>query len=353
MKAKELLLETHCFAWDEGAVCKEIADFFYPVSVVEKENILKICREIQINGITTIATDLPVPTISYVAEQLGLTANSFESSLICTNKWMMRRALQESGTRVPLFFHSDNFSQNSIEKLKFPLIVKPTDRSGSRGVSKIDSEEDFALALNYAIENSIEKKAIIEEFIHGSEVSVETISWKGDHYVIAVTDKVTTGAPFFVEIAHHQPSQISDTLLVEIKKVTFNALNILGVKFGASHTELKIDSNGDIYVIEVGGRMGGDFIGSHLVNLSTGYDYVKGCIEVALGEFTPPKIEKSQFSGVFFLCDETRQLLPFFEKENHFDYIKESQSCDLRKVTNSNDRSGYLIYQSDSKIELF
>jgi biotin carboxylase len=353
LKAKELQIETHCFAWDEGAVCKEISDFFYPISIVEKEAISKICRDIQIDGITTIATDLPVPTISYVANQLGLTANSCESALICTNKWMMRIALHEAGIKIPSFFLSDHYNQIDRNEINFPLIIKPTDRSGSRGVSIVNSQNDFDLGLSYALENSIEKKAIVEEYISGDEISVETISWRGKHYILGVTDKTTTGPPYFVEVAHHQPSKYSKYLFEKIRETTFSSLNALGIKYGASHSEFKISPRGEIYVIEVGARMGGDFIGSHLVSLSTGYDFVKGCIEVALGEFTVPQLRNSKFSGIYFLCNETKKIFPYFQNENHFDYEKIIHTNLLKNITNSNERSGYLIYHSDSKIDLF
>jgi len=98
--------------------------------------------------------------------------------------------------------------------------------------------------------------------------------------------------------------------------------------------------------------MGGDFIGSHLVELATGYDFLKGVIEVALNQFQAPVHTKNEFSGVYFLSRETEGLLPFFEKNNQFDFQKDIQSFDLKNITNSNERSGYLIYNFQERIEL-
>ena len=350
-KAKEMGIETHCFAWPEGSVCKEIADYFYPISILEKEVILEKCVEINIDGITTIATDMAVPTICYVAEKMNLISNSFISALDSTNKGEMRIAFKKGNCSGPKFVEANNCDVN-CESFNFPLIVKPVDRSGSRGVTKVRFENELPEAIHYAITESFGKKAIIEEYIEGEEVSVETISWEGNHTILAITDKVTTGAPHFVELAHHQPSGLSKEIQDKIKTETIKCLNALDINFGAGHSEFKITSNGDVYIIEVGARMGGDFIGSHLVELSTGYDFLEGVIHIALGKYKPPVLKTNNFSGVYFLCKETEHILPYFSQENNFDIQKEIQNSTLINITNSNDRSGYLIYQANKKIKL-
>lgn len=351
LKAKQLGIETHCFAWPEGAVCKDTADFFYPISILEKEQILAICKEICVDGITTIATDMAVPTICYVAEKMSLNANSYSSAIVSTNKVEMREAFVKGSCSVPKFIKVTN-SLERIDHIQFPVIVKPSDRSGSRGVTKIDRKEDLELAIKKALEESFEIAALVEQFIEGVEVSVESISWNGKHTILAITDKITTNAPYFVELAHHQPSQLSEEVLTKIKAETTKCLNALEINYGASHSEFKITEKGDVYVIEVGARMGGDFIGSHLVPLSTGYDFLKGVINVALNQFEEPKITKNTCSGIYFLSKETEKIMPFLIKNNTFDVQKEIFSSDLKNISNSNDRSGYLIYQSSERIEL-
>lgn len=351
LKARELGIETHCFAWPDGAVCRDLVDFFYPISVLEKEQILAKCKEIGVDGITTIATDLAVPTICYVAEKLKLNSNRFSSSVATTNKAAMRVAFVNGNCNVPKFIKVV-LSSEKIGEFEFPVIVKPSDRSGSRGVTKVDKKEDLELAITKALEESFEKTALVEQFIEGVEVSVEAISWNGKHTLLAITDKITTNAPHFVELAHHQPSQLSEEILIKIEEETLKCLSALDINYGASHSEFKITNEGVVYVIEVGARMGGDFIGSHLVPLSTGYDFLKGVIDVALNQFEEPKITKKNYSGVFFLSKETEKIMPFLIKNNTFDIQKEIFSTDLRNSANSNDRSGYLIYQSNERIEL-
>ena len=352
-KAMELNIETICFAWEDGAVCKEIADYFYPISIIEKETILKKCQEIGIDGITSIASDTAVVTVNYVASHMGLRSNPDEYSDVTTNKYKMRQCFMDNGVPSPKFSLVDDINHYQLIGFKFPLIVKPTDRSGSRGVEKVHDSVQLEKAINRALKESFEHKAIIEEFVTGSEISVESISNEGKHTILQITDKVTTGAPYFVELEHHQPSSLPEDIKLRVKDIVLNALDALHIQFGASHSELKITEDGDIRVIEIGARMGGDFIGSDLVRLSIGYDYLKGVIEVALGDFHKPVISEHNYSGVYFLSEETKHLKPIIEYWKTYPEIIIADITDpeLRSIKCSSDRSGYLIYRSDKKVE--
>ena len=351
LKAQEMGLEVHCFAWAEGAVCKDRADYFYPIDVKNKEQILEVCQRVGVNGITTIAADLPVPTINYVAMRMGLVSNPDEYSLITTNKYLMRNCFKEYGVPSPKFTLVKENGSFDIKGFEFPLIVKPTDRSGSKGIEKVLDPLQLETAIKRAQEVSFKKEAIIEEFVTGCEISVESISYQGEHYVLQITDKVTTGSPYFVELEHHQPSSLPVEVQNRVRMIVLHALDALHIQYGASHSELKITEDGEIKIIEIGARMGGDFIGSDLVFLSTGYDFLKGVIEVALGSFTKPEITDNHYSGVYFLSKETEGLKTVIL--NHADYPEivkaEITDPELRFIECSGDRSGYLIYQSNKK----
>ena len=349
--AREMGVESICFAWEEGAVCKDICDRFYPVSTVDKEEILRICREIGIDGITTIASDVAVLTVNYVAEQMGLIGNPDKYSQTATNKYLMRQCFMEHDVPSPKFCLTDGSIPEIASTFRYPVIVKPTDRSGSRGVEKVEESNELQTAIERACKESFQKKAVIEEFVEGREISVESISFEGQHRVLQITDKVTTEAPFFVELEHHQPSTLPEDIKDRVKAIVLNALDSMHIRYGASHAELKITRDGDIRVIEIGARMGGDFIGSDLVRLSTGYDFLKGVIDVALGQFEEPKVTEHKCSGVYFLCKETERLLPIIENYKDYPEIVEAEVTDpvLRNIEQSADRSGYLIYKSDCK----
>lgn len=354
-KAKELGLYTLCFAWEEGAVCKELVDEFYPISIVEKEQILAICQQKHIDGICTIASDVAAPTVAYVAEKMGLVGNSYECALKANNKYLMRQAFMQADVDCPQFMRvleaTDETLENIRQSFQLPIIVKPSDRSGSLGVTKVERWEDLYLAVSTAIGYSLKYEAMVEEFVEGREISVEFISYAGKHYPLQITDKVTTEAPHFVELEHHQPANLSEEMFERIYAITERALTALGVTNGASHSEYRITNDERVVVMEIGARMGGDFIGSDLVQLSTGYDFVKGVIDVALGHFKEPMLLEHHKSGVYFLCRETKTLLPQIQDaiahpELHPEIIKaEITNKELRKVTCSADRSGYIIYK--------
>jgi len=350
LKCKGLRYYTICFAYDIDAICKEYCDEFHAISVIDKEKILLVCKDLKIDAVLTIASDVAVPTVNYIANQLKLNGNTIRSSNLCTDKNVMKNELKKAKLKTAKFCKLGSEQEiNKLNNFKYPLIIKPSDRSGSLGVTKIDSLNDL-LKIFTAVKNlSFNGNVIVEEFILGHEISVETISFKGNHFFLAFTDKVTSGAPHFVELEHHQPSMINNDLKETIQKVLTKALNALEIINGAAHSELIIDSENNIYINEIGARMGGDFIGSHLVELSTGYDYLNGVIEVALGKFTLPILTNKAYSGVLFLSSET----DFSKKINtqnteiiEFEIRNKKNSF----LTKSSDRNGYYIYQSNKKI---
>ena len=283
-KAQEMGFCTHVFAWAANDVGEREADFFYPISITEKDEILQKCQEIGICGICSIASDLAVITVNYVANSLGLPCNSLESTIICTNKHQMRLAFEKHGDPSPKSILVNSNTDLSKLTIVYPAIVKPTDRSGSRGICKLYSSDELENAVKSAIQQSIENKALIEEYVEGKEYSVEYISYQGKHTFLAITEKYTTGAPHFIETGHREPAPVSKEVEEKIRDVVEHALSSLMIKNGASHSEIKIDNEGTIKIIEIGARMGGDCIGSDLVRYSTGFDFVKMVIQVACGE---------------------------------------------------------------------
>ena len=322
-KANAMGIESHVFAWSEGNVVEDIATSYYPISILEKEAILAKCNDIGIDGITSIGSDIAMPTVSYVANALGLVGNSLKATLISTNKFEMRKALFEANIPCPRFCLFETAEYEDQIDLQFPVIVKPTDRSGSRGVTKVGSADEVNAAISKALDNSLGNQAIVEEFIVGREFSVEMISFDGIHYPLIVTDKVTTGAPHFVEIEHHQPADIPRNINDKIFAVVKDSLDALHIHSGASHSEVLLTSNGDIRVVEIAGRMGGELIGSDMVELSTGYDFVKGVIEVALGSFETVEYKdfKNGYSGVYYVTPTPGTIAEIKDHSSSFEYV--------------------------------
>lgn len=349
LKAKEMGYETHVFAWACGDIGEKTADYFYPISIVEKERILDVCRDIKPSGVVSVASDLAVTTVNYVASALGLVCNSCGDSLMCTNKYEMRRAFLQAGVAVPRFLKtSAPVSETALEGFTYPLIVKPTDRSGSRGITKVQDYSALAAAIESAVDHSFEKNAIIEEFIEGNEYSCECISYRGAHTFLAFTQKFTTGAPHFIETGHRQPSDIPTVYHDSVKASIFKALDSLNIKNGASHTEFKLLPNGDIRIIEIGARMGGDCIGSDLVYLSTGVDFLKAVVDVACGNFpdlAPRHLPQNAVIRFVFDDDGIAELeAAKIDADKHMVYVSDMDLSNIGKVTDSSNRVGYYIY---------
>ncbi len=351
LEAKKMGLETHVFAWAANDVGEKLADYFYPISIVEKEQILEKCMELKIDGICSIASDLAVVTVNYVAEKMGLTGNGSESTLLSTNKHNMREAFEENGDPSPRSILVDSV-EDFKEDINYPVIVKPLDRSGSRGVCKIYDHEHLSKAIEEAKEQGFIKKALVEEFAEGTEYSVECISYAGKHNLLAITYKYTTGDPNYIEIGHIEPAELNDETTARVKNTVFHALDTLKIKYGASHSEIKIDADGKIRIIEIGARMGGDFIGSTLVKHSTGIDFVRAVIQIALGE--EPDLSETEDKGVIavrFICtvediEEYKRV-----KSERPDIIIDSDIPDEinGKVTDSSSRFGYYVMKSKER----
>jgi biotin carboxylase len=344
-KAKEMGYKTHVFAWKADDVGEKAADVFYPISIIEKDAIYKVCREIGIRGICSIASDLAAITVNYVAEKLGLYGNSMETVMKSTNKHLMRVAFEQNGDPSPKSVLVD--AQTDLESLvlSFPVIVKPTDRSGSRGIYKVENANELKCAINHSLDESFENKALIEEYVEGKEYSVEGISFGGKHHILAVTLKHTTGTPHFIEIGHMEPAPISEELYQEIVRIITHALDTLGIRNGASHSEIKIDEQQNVKIIEIGGRMGGDCIGSHLVKYSTGIDYLKAVIQVACGVEPDLVPEGNTFSAEvrFVFNDEDLRIMNAMRRSEKYIETIALMPDNIGKTTDSSNRAGCYI----------
>ncbi len=356
IKAKEMGYETHVFAWEDGSIGEKTADYFYPISIVEREKIYEVCKQIEPDAVVTIASDLAGITVNYVARRLGQACNSERSVVISTNKYEMRKAFKAAGVPIPEFHEITlNSDFEEVKKMRLPVIVKPTDRSGSRGITKLDSFEGLEKAVLDAVENSFEKKAIVEEYLEGSEYSCECISFKGKHYFLTLTKKFTTGAPHFIETGHLEPSDLDPEMVERVKNEIYKALDALEIEYGASHSEFKIDGEGNIRIIEIGARMGGDCIGSDLVQISTGYDFVKMVIQVATGcEPDLQKVSEPKVAAIKFIFSESDyENLKTLQREcpDKIYYVSDIHISKENRIVDSASRYGFYILACDSKEE--
>ena len=347
-KAKEMGFETHVFAWAAGDVGEATADVFHPISIVEKEAIWQVCRDEGIEACCSIGSDLATHTVNYIQRRLGNPCNPEITDRIATNKYDMRRALSAAGIPCPRFLEAASVpAADELSGMRWPLIVKPTDRSGSRGIFRVDNYSALCAAVPQALEQSFERRAVIEEFIEGEEYSCESISFRGEHHILALTKKHTTGAPHFIETGHDEPADIPAERQEIVRTHILRALDALHIEYGASHAEFRLTPDGEVRIIEIGARMGGDCIGSDLVYLSTGIDFTAAVIDTACGHAPDltPKRAPGRASVRFIFTEADRAA---------FEAVRAAApdtlwrwSCDDgdlgRDVTDSSNRHGWWI----------
>lgn len=284
LKAKEMGLYVGVVDQDPTAVGREYADEFYEVSTIDELGVAEAAKLFRADGITTLATDLPVRSVAYACQLLGLPSLDYDVAVKTTDKSRMRVALEDASLPVPwhMYFKTPDLL-DAKQIPSYPCISKPVDGSGSRGVRFIESPGELVESVHYSFSKDRGRGVILEEFMWGPEVSCEAMVIDKMPHIIQITDKITSGAPHFVEVGHSQPSLLSQETIDAIKDVTCRAIIALGINHSAVHAELIVTSEGP-KIVEIGSRMGGDFIGSHLVPASTGFDMTKAIIQVALGE---------------------------------------------------------------------
>lgn len=296
LKAKEMGLNVAVVDFNPQAIGIPYADKYYNASTMDEDAVLAAAEDYKPDGIMTLATDMPMRGVAKTSDRLHLHSINYETAVKATDKYDMIKAFKEHNVPSPWFFVVD-----TLEELKehdsdvtFPCIIKPTDNAGSHGVAKVYSFQELLDNYEYAHSCSRHGKVIIEEFLDGPEVSVEVMVVNEVVNILQITDKITTEAPHFVELGHTQPSQLSKDMQEAIHNVTVAACKAIGIDKGPAHVEMKVTKQGPV-MIELGARMGGDNITTHLVPLSTGIDMVGSTIKVALGE--EPNIEPSLHCG--------------------------------------------------------
>ncbi len=358
-KAKEMGYHVVAVDYDKNAVGRKLADEFFEVSTIDAEAVLDVAKKCHIDGVVTVATDMPVRTAAVLSECLGIPGLSKEVAVKATDKIEMIKSFRENEVPSPQFWVVENKEtfQHLKEKFSYPVIFKPQESSGSRGVILVKKLEDSENAYEYTKNFSKTGKILIEEYLEGPEVSVEVICENGMVHILTITDKLTTGAPYFVEMGHCQPTTFSEEIKKDIEKVATQAIHAIGIQNGPVHVEMKVTDKGP-KMIELGARMGGDFITTHLVPLSTGIDMMKLVIENACGEKIRIPDNIGHGSAIKFLIGKKGILkdIQGIENAKKINGVKEilifkEKGSRIVDIHNSLDRIGCVITEGSNRKE--
>lgn len=285
-RAKDLGYKTFAVDGDKNAVGFKYADFSECINIVDEKACLEYARKNNVDGVLTAATDYGVLTAAYIAKEMNLNGLDYESAKLIKNKYLVRKCLFENkvdDTKQAYEVDSGTDIASLSAKIDFPVMVKPCDGSGSRGAGRVDIAEDLKKACDYAMSGSITNRAEIESFITGKEYGAESFVENGNIHILAVIKKYMTKPPFYAELGHMLPSGLPDDIERKIKDCVKNAIKALKINFGSVNMDILVSDDNRVHIVDIGARMGGNLIGSHIVPLGTGVDYMGNMIKAAVG----------------------------------------------------------------------
>lgn len=340
---------------DPNACGLKYADKAIVANITNAADMLKVAIEEKIDGVIHPCSEVSMSVMGRINDELHLSGISEEQAFRATNKHLMREAFERGNAPSPksrCFTDVDVAWGSFCTDFTGACILKPSRNSGSRGISKIEADIDgaeFRKLFETAKSESRDKQVMLEQFIEGPEFSIEIIVWNGQVNVLTVTDKKTTEAPHFVELGHNQQSCYPTEIVEKIKAAAVAGVKALGVNNCACHAEVKVQ-NGEPYIMEIGARMGGDFISTVLTPLSTGVDMIAAAVNCALGiEPCLQPTSKQQGVCIRYFCPKPGVLKSIKNTEALNDprvyeweiYHKEGDV--IPEVTSSLCRSGHVI----------
>ncbi len=340
-----------------------MADYFYQVDGKDYETTKKIAIHHRIDGLVTGQMEKPMRLMARLAEDVGLDFHSPRIVEQCLDKWLMKHAFMKHSVPCAKGILVQGNESIKIEQLieySFPLIIKPRDAFSSRGVYRVDSVSDlidhFFDARSFASNGDV----LIEEFMEGREFSIETITWKGHTTIVQFTQKYITPYPNTVEMAHLQPAELTLDEKEAIAGVVIAGIQALEIDNSAAHTEVMLTTKGP-RVIEIGARLGGDFISSYLTNASTEISMDRAAVEIALGIAPDLTRGKQNYSLVKYLelpiGRTVINVLPYDDLLQNKDIVFASIFCKpgdiIEPITHSGKRPACVMVKAETKDRAF
>lgn len=346
-------------------IAHKYSDEYRNVSIVDKEAVLAVARELQIDGIMSFAVDPGVVTAAYVQEQMGLSGNPYESVCILQNKDRFRNFLTKNGFNVPKAKGFSTVEEAMAETYWYPwpVIVKPTDSAGSKGVTRVDRLEDLEAALKVAFEYSLSGRVIVEEFIEKQGCSSDSDCFSVDgqlKFVSFSAQRFDEDAPNpYTPSAYSWPSTFTKEQEAELTSEIQRLLTLLGMRTSIYNIETRVGVNGKSYIMEVSPRGGGNRL-AEMVRFATGVDLITNAVRAAVGEEVVG-VEQKPYEGYW------AEVVLHAEKDGRFEsidinddlerYVKELDlwvrpNDAVSSFHGANDAIGTLVLSFPTKSEL-
>lgn len=367
LKAKELgyyVITTDYLPENPG---HSFADEHYNVSTTDLDGVYKLAEILKVDGIVAYASDPSAPAAAYACEKLNLPGNPYKSVDILTHKEKFRKFLSEHGFKTPVAgAYKDLFSlEKNIDRYTFPIMIKPVDSSGSKGVVKVFNKDGLKEAFEEAMQYSREKKVLAENFIQkkGYQISGDGFSVDGELVFTSYGNELYSsfgGTRDYVALGEFWPSLFSPEILARVDFEIERLISGLGMKTCAYNIEVIIDENEDIYILELAPRNGGSYI-PQLIKYATGVDLVEATIKACAGDLKEKIIRKPSigFWSNYMIMSHKKgkfkniKFADEFKKSNLVDvYCIKETGDEVEPYRNTTHSLGTIIFKSDTLDEM-
>ena len=274
---------------NKNAVAVPLADEFYPVDLKDREALLELAKQLnkkgELKGVFTAGTDFSA-SVSFVAENLGLPAHSFEAALNASDKARMRACFEKESVPSPKFIeidenaHAELVSKSDIE---FPKVVKPCDNMGGRGCRLVRNQDEFQTSVTTAIKNSRTNRAIFEDYMEGAEFSIDSVVYNGTLTITGFADRHIFYPPYFIEMGHSLPSRVDSKIKNELIATFALGIKALGLTCGVAKADIKYTKKGPM-IGEIAARLSGGYMSGWTFPYSSGMNLTEEAMKIAVGQ---------------------------------------------------------------------
>lgn len=344
-----------------GEEIEQLADACKQVDLRDREAVARVARGIKgsfgLDGVFTAGTDFST-TVAWVAEQVGLPGIPYRCALAATDKSRMREVFEAQGVPSPPFFTVTKETASLPAGFSFPLVVKPVDSMGARGVRRVDDEQQLLQGLEAALQQSGNGRAIVEQFLEGPELSLDALVYDGRVTICGVADRHICFPPHFVEMGHTLPTALDAASVRSVEEVFIRGIHALGIHSGAAKGDIKMTPAGAV-VGEIAARLSGGYMSGWTFPFASGVEVTEAALNIAVGlppgDLTPKRdwvsAERAFISipGTVEALEGLEQALQQSGIEELFLRVSEGQQVEL--PINNMGKCGNLISKAPSRRE--